>query len=243
MNTHALKILAINLGLCAAAGNLAAQVTVTNLYSFQGNLYNDGGLPEAGLVQWTNGNFYGTCITGGNIDYNPDDIGTIFVVTPRGVEASLYTFLGPLADDGEAPRDSLVLGRDGNYYGTTSGGGTNDDGNDGIIFRVNPVTGLETNLYSFGSYTNDGINPLCALVQGNDGNFYGTASGGGTYGDGTVFRITPEGVYTNLYSFGGTPTDGNWSLRRAGAGQRRLFLRNDRRGRLERKFYRHWHHL
>jgi uncharacterized repeat protein (TIGR03803 family) len=207
MNTRAFIIFAVCVGLCASAGTLVAQVTVTNVYSFLGNGGNDGGAPEAGLVQGTNGNFYGTCITGG---VSPYDTGTIFVVNPRGVEATLHTFLGPLADDGEAPRDSLVLGRDGNYYGTTSGGGTNDDGNDGIIFRVNPVTGLETNLYSFGSYTNDGINPLCALVLGNDGNFYGTTSGGGTYDDGTVFRISLGGVYTNIYSFGGTPTDGNW---------------------------------
>ena len=207
MNTRALKILAVNLGLCAAAGNLVAQVTVTNLYSFLSSPYNDGAAPEAGLVQWTNGNFYGTCSSGGNYDYNPGDIGTIFVVNPRGVEASIYTFLGPLADDGEAPQESLVLGKDGNFYGTTSGGGASDDG---MIFRVNPVTGMEMNLYSFGSYTTDGINPICALVLGNDGNFYGTTSGGGTYGDGTVFRITPSGVYTNIYSFGGSPTDGNW---------------------------------
>jgi uncharacterized repeat protein (TIGR03803 family) len=103
-----------------------------------------------------------------------------------------------------------VQGKDGNFYGTTPSGGTNPvNGGYGIIFRLNPVTGIETNLYSFGSYTNDGIIPRCALVLGSDGNFYGTTSGGGTYGDGTVFRITPGGVYTNLYSFGGSPTDGN----------------------------------
>jgi len=65
MNTRAIIIFAVCVGLCASAGTLVAQVTVTNVYSFLGNLYNDGGLPEAGLVQWTNGNFYGTCITGG----------------------------------------------------------------------------------------------------------------------------------------------------------------------------------
>jgi uncharacterized repeat protein (TIGR03803 family) len=207
MTTRVLKILAVGLGLCTAAGTLVAQVTVTNVYSFLGNGGNDGAYPEAGLVQGTNGNFYGTCIAGGANGY---DTGTIFVVTPGGLEATLHTFLGPLADDGDGPRDSLVLGRDGNFYGTASGGGTNDDGNDGTIFRINPETGMETSLYSFGSYTNDGISPLCARVLGNDGNFYGTTSGGGTYGDGTVFRITPEGVYTNIYSFGGTPADGNW---------------------------------
>jgi len=115
--------------------------------------------------------------------------------------------------DGNSPQAPLVQGSDGNFYGTTAAGGSNTSVSTvgyGTVFRINPVTGLETNLYSFGSYSNDGTAPVGGLVLGRDGNFYGTTSGGGTYGDGTVFRITPGGVYTNIYSFGGTPTDGNW---------------------------------
>jgi uncharacterized repeat protein (TIGR03803 family) len=201
MNTRALKILAVSLGLCAAAGNLVAQVTVTNLYSF-GSIPNDGGVPYAGLVQGSDGNFYGTTSDGGAGDYG---YGTVFKISPRDVYTSFYSF-GSYLNDGFDPQDSLVQGSDGNFYGTTYAGGTNGDG---TVFRVSPETGIETNLYSFGSNTNDGTQPVGGLVQGSDGNFYGTTSDGGTNSEGTVFRISPGGVYTNLYSFVGGGTSGN----------------------------------
>jgi uncharacterized repeat protein (TIGR03803 family) len=91
----------------------------------------------------------------------------------------------------------LARGNDGNFYGTTSEGGTNDFG---TVFRISPG-GSYSNLYSFGSLP-DGQSPMAGLVQGSDGNFYGTTSAGGTNGYGTVFRISPGGSYSNLYWLG-----------------------------------------
>jgi len=76
------------------------------------------------------------------------------------------------------------------------------------VFRISP-TGNYTNLYSFGSSPGDGNFPGAGLLQGSDGNFYGAAEQGGANGVGTVFRISPGGNYTNLYSFGASPSDGH----------------------------------
>jgi uncharacterized repeat protein (TIGR03803 family) len=78
------------------------------------------------------------------------------------------------------------------------------------VFRISP-NGNYTNLYSFGSHPNDGAYSAAGLVQGSDGNFYGTTTDGGSNNCqcGTVFRISPNGSYSNLYSFAGSPTDGN----------------------------------
>jgi uncharacterized repeat protein (TIGR03803 family) len=97
-----------------------------------------------------------------------------------------------------------VQGSDGSFFGTTYQGGAT---NVGTVFKISPG-GSYTNLYSFGIYPNDGTYPAGALVQGSDGNFYGTTEAGGTNFDGTVFRISPSGNYTNLYSFGGYSNDG-----------------------------------
>ncbi|MGO9246875.1 MAG: choice-of-anchor tandem repeat GloVer-containing protein [Verrucomicrobiia bacterium] len=174
--------------------------TYTSLYSFVGTP--DGQSPVAGLVRGSDGNFYGTT------EYGGATFGTIFRVSPSGSYASLYWF-GVSPNDGKYPATGLVQGSDSNFYGTTSSGGTNpnccDEG--GTVFRVSP-SGTETNLHSFGVSPNDGSYPQAGLVQGSDGNFYGTTSSGGTYSGGTVFRISPSGTYTTLYSFGSTPADG-----------------------------------
>jgi len=96
----------------------------------------------------------------------------------------------------------LAPGADGNFYGISAHGGANHD--QGAFFRVTPG-GVRTVLYSFGAQRDDAIQPDAALIQAADGNFYGTSAAGGTYGAGTVFRITPAGVETVLYAFpGGT---------------------------------------
>jgi uncharacterized repeat protein (TIGR03803 family) len=172
----------------------------TNLHSFLGSPI-DGKFPSAGLVQGSDGNFYGTTEYGGT-----NDDGAVFRISPSGSYTNLYSFLGsPI--DGKFPSAGLVQGSDGNFYGTTQFGGTNDDG---TVFRINP-SGSYTNLYSFGTVSNDGVYPLAGLVQGSDGNFYGTTIQGGAYGYGTVFRISPSGSYTNLYAFGTVSNDGNFS--------------------------------
>jgi uncharacterized repeat protein (TIGR03803 family) len=118
-------------------------------------------------------------------------------------ETVLYSFAGS-PNDGSEPQAGLVLGNDGNFYGTTYSGGSYSSG---AVFRISP-SGTYSNLYSFGGISNDGSQPQAALVQGSDGNFYGTTYGGGANGEGTVFQITPNGNETTLYSFGGYDGDG-----------------------------------
>jgi uncharacterized repeat protein (TIGR03803 family) len=163
--------------------------SITSLYSFSGR--NDGWGP-AGLVQGSDGYFYGTTWAGGtNGGY-----GTVFRINTNGVLTSLYSFSG--GNDGWGPA-GLVQGSDGYFYGTTRAGGTN--GGHGTVFRIS-TSGVVTALYSFTGDT-DGANPSAALVQGSDGYFYGTCGGGGTYSRGTVFRISANGVLTTLYPFTG----------------------------------------
>jgi uncharacterized repeat protein (TIGR03803 family) len=123
----------------------------------------------------------------------------VFEVTPFGVETVLHSFA---IADGSNPVAALIQGTDGNFYGTTASGGLYGNG---TVFQMTP-TGVLTVLHSFASGS-DGSNPLAALIQGSDGNFYGTTSAGGTFGYGTVFSITPAGAGTVLYSFSGG-TDG-----------------------------------
>jgi uncharacterized repeat protein (TIGR03803 family) len=157
----------------------------------------DGRYPYAGLVQGTDGNFYGTTLRGGG----PNDSGTVFQITPSGTLKTLYSFCPQSGcADGQYPYAGLVQGADGNFYGTTQQGGSNS--NSGTVFKITS-SGALTTLYSFCAQSGcaDGMNPYAGLIQGADGNFYGTAYLGGTDGVGTVFRITPTGTLTTLHSF------------------------------------------
>jgi uncharacterized repeat protein (TIGR03803 family) len=162
----------------------------TVLYSFMGGI--DGSQPQAGLIQATDGNFYGTTIGGGTSGQ-----GTVFKITPNGFEAVLYSFTG--AADGGVPQAALIQGVDGNFYGTTAGGGA---GGQGTVFKITSA-GIETVLHSFAGGATDGSHPYAALTQGGDGSFYGTTRDGGASSQGTVFKMTPTGVETLLYSFAG----------------------------------------
>ncbi len=119
---------------------------------------------------------------------------TAFQMTPTGALTTLVSFDGT---HGASPYASLVLGSDGNFYGTTVYGGS---AGYGTVFRMTP-TGVLTTLVSFTGA--NGEYPYAALVQGNDGNFYGTTYGGGG-NNGTVFKVTPAGHLTTLVSFNGT---------------------------------------
>jgi uncharacterized repeat protein (TIGR03803 family) len=172
------------------------------LYSFP-NYTNDGSTPSS-LILGSDGNFYGTTFIGGNSNY-----GTVFRITPAGVETVLYSFLG--GSDGELPSASLAEGSDGNFYGTTPFGGSSRDG---TIFRITP-SGEETVLYSFPGGTANGANPYTALIQGDDGSFYGTTQAGGNEnsnpcggGCGSLFKFTPTGNETVLYLFAASMMDG-----------------------------------
>jgi uncharacterized repeat protein (TIGR03803 family) len=112
--------------------------------------------------------------------------------------SNLFSFSGV---NGAGPYAGLVQATDGNFYGTTYYGGVYSNG---VVFRITPKANLTT-LYTFcnqsGGVCDDGANPYSALVQGTDGNFYGTTSGNGANGGGTIFKITPTGKLTTLYSF------------------------------------------
>jgi uncharacterized repeat protein (TIGR03803 family) len=206
-----IPLVIVLLVLAGRAFDAGAQ-TETNLYSFVGSP-TDGATPYAGLVQGSDGYFYGTTVYGGSTNYNStcacNGYGTIFRISPSGTETNLYSF-GSSSTDGQYPNDGLAQGSDGNFYGTTSQGGTTNQNYGatgyGTVFRISPG-GTYSNLYSFSGYPSDGQYPYDGLVQGSDGNFYGTTYGGGAGNDGTVFRISPSGTETNLHSFG-YPTDG-----------------------------------
>jgi uncharacterized repeat protein (TIGR03803 family) len=185
--------------LAATAISSHAQGTLfTTLATFNGA---NGGNPGVGsLVRGSDGNFYGTTIGGG-----ANNQGTVFKVTPAGELSTLYSFCAQTnCTDGYAPEAELVPGNDGNFYGTTSGGG--GFLYYGTVFKITPAGALTT-LHSFQGYPTDGDLPIAPLVQGSDGNFYGTTSSGGSSpecgdpGCGTAFKITPAGELTTIYSF------------------------------------------
>lgn len=140
--------------------------------------------PYGNLVIGPDGNYYGVTYNGGA---NSD--GTFFEFVEAqggtsGTETVLYSFQGGTAD-GKSQQAGIILGSDGNFYGTSSKDGANDDG---AVFKVTS-TGTETVLYSFAGGTTDGTTPLGNLVQGNDGNFSSTLSTGGADTHGAVFKI------------------------------------------------------
>jgi uncharacterized repeat protein (TIGR03803 family) len=173
--------------------------SVTTLHSFG---LTDGANPYDALVQDPEGTLYGTTLGGGTFGY-----GTVFKITPAGTLTTLYSFNGV---DGASPFASLVPAASGALYGTTYGT-SHDGGTDyGTVFRITPGGALTT-LHSFSG--SDGAAPVGGLVQGTNGAFYGTTSDGGAYApSGTIFKISPNGPLTTLYSFsvagGNYPTAG-----------------------------------
>jgi uncharacterized repeat protein (TIGR03803 family) len=165
----------------------APGVALSTLYSFSGGM--DGGEPN-GLMQETNGNFYGTTQIGGS-----NASGTVFQMTPDGAVTTLDWF-NDVGGAGSSPAAALVQGPDGALYGTTQGGGAQGWG---TVFKTT-TNGALTTLVSLNN-SSDGYDPAAALIQGADGALYGTTEGGGGEGDGTVFRLTTNGTLTTLALF------------------------------------------
>ena len=158
------------------------------LHSFANN---EGGALYAGLIQASDGNFYGTAYYGGASGGLGD--GTVYTMNASGTVTVIHSFSG---SDGTEPFAALVQGSDGYLYGTTIGGGSYGYG---TVFKVD-TTGNLTVLHSF-SGGEDGAGPHAELIQGTDGDFYGTTSGGGASGQGTIFRMDSAGDVTVLHSF------------------------------------------
>lgn len=187
----------------ATVFELAPTGALTVLHTFAGST--DGAWPMAGLIRDGKGNLYGTTLYGGVYG-----AGTVYEVLKTGktyVEKVLYSFTGGV--DGMWPRAGVIRDAEGNLYGTTEYGGAFGAG---AVFELTPA-GTETVLYSFTGGA-DGYMPIGGLVRDWEGNLFGTTAFGGPNvascysqndGCGTVFKLTPSGTLTTLYSFAGSP--------------------------------------
>ena len=205
---HFLRAVCTAIAFSAATAITVSGQAFTNLYSF--DTYEGNG-PVGGLVQATDGNFYGTTSVGGGPSCN-GGCGTVFKITPGGTMSTLHVFD---LFDGAYPFATMVQATDGNFYGTTSAGGffINCSNGCGTVFKITPSGTLST-IYKFN--LTDGSMPAAGLVQGSDGNFYGTTPSGGATGGGTVFKLTPAGTLTTLYNFCSQPSCADGSTPHAG---------------------------
>src|SRR5665213_3548680 len=160
-------------GAILVAVNLAwsakGALPLTALYSFPA-----GETSNAGLIEDTNGNFFGTTATGG-----ANNDGTVFKLSPAGMLTTLIQFNGA---NGAAPYAPLIEDRSGNLYGTASSGGFRTNG---TVFKISPAGVLS--LLAVFNGTN-GATPDGPLAQGTNGYFYGTTFGGGSNRAGTIFQ-------------------------------------------------------
>ena len=204
---------------------LAPDGTLTTLHDFgayidQRQQTNADGVGPHRLVQGSDGDFYGTAFSGGTAGR-----GTAYKVTAGGAFTLLYEFAATAAGvnaDGAGPGAALIQGADGNFYGTATTGGPNAQG---TVFQLTP-SGTLTTVHAFAPTAGDGTNgegasPSGALLQSNDGTFYGTATNGGADARGAVFSMTPSGAVSLLHSFtrtGGEGVSPRGSLVRDSAG-------------------------
>lgn len=180
---------------CGTVFKITPGGVLTTLHSFNGA---DGSFPN-GMVQATDGNLYGTAQEGG-----ANNGGTFFKMTRSGTLTTLYNFCSQTnCTDGGGPSSAPVQATDGNFYGTTFGGGAGFGG--GTVYKITPKG-------KFTTLVTEGGSPAGALVQGTDGNFYGTGAR-----NSTVFKMTPSGSLTTLATVGAFPyaglvqaTDGNF---------------------------------
>ncbi|MGA7503401.1 MAG: choice-of-anchor tandem repeat GloVer-containing protein, partial [Candidatus Sulfotelmatobacter sp.] len=179
---------------CGAIFELSTSGTLLWDYSFP--CQPGGANPIAGLIQASDGSFYGTTLTGGT--YN---VGTVFKVS-QGVVSTVYNFHGfpvtATSKDGSYPYGGLVQATDGNLYGSTGGGGGPDGG--GTLFEIS--TGGYKQLYIFAK--KNGQSPFGTLLQDTSGVFYGTTFEGGKYNEGVVYSLNMGlGPFVALVSYAG----------------------------------------
>lgn len=163
--------------------------TLTVVHSFDGT---DGANPWAGLTLGTDGNFYGVTFNGGKFGF-----GTIYSITSEGSLKTLHSFTN--RTDAAASISPPIEGIDGNFYGTADGPGLFSNG---VVYRLTP-SGVFTTLHTFTGGIDGplGSHPDAALVQGSNGDFYGTTYWGGTNGYGTIFRVGPGDDFEVLFNF------------------------------------------
>ena len=216
--SEALAVMTVTLimALMLAPGAWAASKYKT-LYKFTGDP--DGDTPLAALIFDASGNLYSTTLGGGS-----GAKGTVFKLTPNGdgswTQSVLYSFTG--GSDGGNPFAGVIFDASGSLYGTTyngtSGGGT--------VYKLTPNSDgswTESTLHQF--HGSDGRKLVGGLVFDATGNLYGTATLGGAYGHGVVFKLAPnsDGSWTEstLHDFrggndGGYPDHGNLIFDAAG---------------------------
>ncbi len=157
----------------------------------------NGGYPLAGLIQASDGSFYGTTYYGG-----ASGCGTVFKVDAAGTVTTVHSFT---CSDGAFPRGGLIQTSDGSFYGTTTYGPTGF----GTVFKMD-AAGMVTTLHAFS--LEDGAYPHRGLIRALDGSFYGTTSSGGAFGVGTIFKISAAEGLTTLHDF----SDGDGASPEAG---------------------------
>lgn len=187
-------VLLLVLGL---AGHARAEITPTIVHSFTGD---DGWQPLGALVNGGDGYLYGTTTLGGTGVLSP--AGTVYRITPGGDLTTLYTFDFQLT--GDRPFAGVLRLEDGTLFGTNRGSGAFN----GNVFRLD--TGGFTGLHTFTGYFGgaDGGHPEAPLVDGGDGNLYGTTTDGGASNIGTIYQIDALGEYTLMHSFTPAAQDG-----------------------------------
>ncbi len=214
-NRTILKLLCAATLLCAEAIGTAGAQTYNVLASFNGT---DGGNANAAMIQGLDGNFYGMTPFGGNYNsFCQNGCGTVFKLTPTGTLTTLYKFCSETnCVDGVTPEERIVQAANGNFYGTASAGGANNDpyycfnAGCGTLFELSPAGKFRV-LYNFCSqaHCTDGTAPV-GLMQAANGSLYGIAGGGGysnvrsgpcRTGCGTIFEVTAAGKFKTLYQF------------------------------------------
>ncbi len=179
---------------CGSVWNYSAIGGAKNLYNFTGTT--DSKTPSA-LTQAPDGTMWGV-----TLPYKSGN-GVIFRVDSSNTFQVVYSFAG--GTDGAIPSGPLTLGSDGNFWGVTEKGGSGY----GVVFKIAPqATATPVTVYKFGGAT-DGRYPQGALTQGPDGNFYGATQAGTTGTTGGIFKLTPGGTFTLLYSFASSAVGAN----------------------------------